>query len=293
MLWLLLAATVVGSDTAASAPLTRSVALHVYTKKLVAVEDLKADELSLTEAGKPRKVIAVEPDRRPLEVAIVVDSAVAVKSVYRSDLVPAVVQFMKLLPPETRVALWSTAPAKIADFGSEAAAAENKLRMIAAAGGNYGFDSMVDACKELGARGAARRVIVYVGAGNLQASRSLTSALMEAIGRNRVVPMIVFLLPSERGGLTRGPSADALQAWDVQGYFEQMRKAYYGTYVEALSSLAVAQWLRQAAADISSQYRVRYESEAGPAAELRVEVRRKDTKFRVGRSSVVEVVASN
>jgi hypothetical protein len=285
MLWLILLAAVGPSPAAASVPLTRSVTVSVFTKKLVPVEDLTAEEVRLLEDGRERKVLGVERDRRTLEVAIVVDSGGTVAPSYRSDLVPAVVDFWKALPPDAKVALWSTAPAKIMDFGGDLAAAETKLRMIAAAGGNYGFDSMIDACRELGRRGAPRRVVVYVGSGSLQASRTGTSALARALGEALAVPMVVLVLPSARGSFSGGPSGDAVQAWDVQGYFAQVGKAYHGAYVEALSTLAVAQWLRQFAADLNGQYRVRFESEAGPEGALKVEIRRKDTKLRVGRSA--------
>lgn len=285
MLWLILLTAVGPSQAAASVPLIRSVTVSVYTKKLVPVEDLKAEEVRVSEDKRERKVLGLERDRRPLEVAIVVDSGATVAPSYRSDLVPAVVDFWKALPPDTKVALWSTAPAKIMDFGGDLAAADTKLRMIAAAGGNYGFDSMTDACKELGRRGAPRRMIVYVGSGSLQASRTGTSALARALGETHVTPMAVLVLPSARGSFSGGPSGDAVQAFDVQGYFAQIAKAYHGAYVEALSTLAVAQWLRQFAADLNGQYSVRFESEAGPAGVVNVEVRRKDTKLRVGRSA--------
>ena len=285
MLWLLLLAAVGPSPAAASVPLIRSVTVSVYTKKLVPVEDLKAEEVRVSEDKRERKVLGVELDRRPLEVAIVVDSGGTVAAAYRSDLVPAVVDFWKALPPDTKVALWSTAPAKITDFGGDLAAAETKLRMIAAAGGNYGFDSMIDACRELGRRGIPRRMIVYVGSGSLQASRAGTSALAQALGETHVTPMAALVLPSARGSFSGGPSGDAVQAFDVQGYFAQIAKAYHGAYVEALSTLAIAQWLRQFAADLNGQYRVRFESEAGPGGVVKVEVQRKDTKVRVGRSA--------
>lgn len=285
MLWLILLATVGPSQATASVPLTRSVSVGVYTKKLAPVLDLKVEEVKVLEDKKERKVLGLEPDRRPMEVAIVVDSGAAVAASYRSDLVPAVVDFWKALPPDTKVALWSTAPAKIVEFGGELAPGETKLRMIAAAGGNYGFDSMIDACRELGKRGAPRRVIVYVGSGSLQASRTGTSALAQAMGEALVTPMAVLVLPSARGSFSGGPSGDAVQAFDVQGYFAQIAKAYHGAYVEALSTLAVAQWLRQFAADLNGQYQVRFDSEAGPEGAVSVEVRRKDTKLRVGRSA--------
>lgn len=285
MLWLVLLAAAGPSQAAASVTtLNRVVTVSVFTKKLVPVADLKAEEVRVLENGKERRVLGVELDRRPLEVAIVVDSGATVADAYRSDLVPAIVDFWKALPPGTKVALWSTAPAKILEFGGGLQEGETKLRMIAAAGGNYGFDSMVDASHELGKRGAPRRVLVYVGSGSLQASIAGTSALARAIGETLVTPMSVLVLPSARGSFSGGPSGDAVQTFDVQGYFGQVAKVYHGAYVEALSTLAVAQWLRQFAADINGQYSVRYESVAGPEGELKVEVRRKDTRSRVGRS---------
>jgi hypothetical protein len=208
MLWLVLLAAAVAAEPAPGVPLTRTVSVSVYTKKLAPVVDLKAEEVRVSEDGRERSVLGIERDRRPLEVAMVVDSGATVAASYRSDLVPAVVDFWKALPPGTPVALWSTAPAKM------------------------------------------------------------------------------LVLPSARGSFGGGPSGDAVYAWDVQGYFGQIGKAYHGAYVEALSTLAVAQWLRQFAADLNGEYRVRFESEAGPEGAVKVEVRRKDTKLRVGRTGV-------
>jgi hypothetical protein len=285
MPWVLLVAALAAAQPGAAVPLTRSVTLSVYTKKAVPVDDLRPEEIVLSEGGQKRSVLGVERDSRPLDVALVIDTAAALAAAYRSDLVPAVTGFWKALPAGSGVAVWSTAPAKVADFGAEVDATDAKLRMIAAAGGNYGFDSMVEGCKALRARGAPRRALVYVGGGGLQTSRTGTSALMEAVGQARATPMIVLVLPAGRDGvLGGGPSSGAAYSWDVQGYFAQMSQAYFGSYVEALSTLAVAERLRQAAADLNGQYQVRFQSEAGPGDKLKVEVKRKDVRFRVGRS---------
>jgi hypothetical protein len=269
----------------AAATVTRSLTLSIYTKKAVPLDDLKPEEIVLSEGGRKRTVLGVERDDRPLDVALVIDTSAALAAAYRSDLVPAVVDFAEALPAGSSIAFWSTAPAMVADFGTELAATDAKLRMIAAAGGNYGFDSMIDGCQALGARHAERRALVYVGGGGLQTSRTGTSALMEAVGRVRATPMIVLVLPAGRDGvLGGGPSSGAAYSWDVQGYFEQMSRAYFGSYVESLSTLAVAERLRQAAADLAGQYKVRYESEAGPGEEVKVKVKRKDVRVRVGRS---------
>lgn len=293
MRWVLLVAALALPEPAAAAPVTRSVTLSVYTKKAVPVEDLKPEEIVLTEGGRKRRVLGVERDSRALDVAVVLDSSAALAAAYRSELVPAVMAFWKALPAGSGVAMWSTAPAKVSDFGADLAATDTKLRMIAAAGGNYGFDSMVDGCRELRTRGAARRALVYVGGGGLQSSRTGTSALMEAIGQARATPMIVLVLPAGRDGvLGGGPTSGAAYAWDVQGYFGQMSQAYFGSYVEALSTLAVGERLRQAAADLGGQYQARYESESEPGDKLKVEVGRKDVRVRVGRSRL-EVTPAN
>lgn len=59
MLWLILLATVGPSQAAPGVPVTRSVAVSVYTKKLVPVEDLKAEEVRVLEDKRERKVLGL------------------------------------------------------------------------------------------------------------------------------------------------------------------------------------------------------------------------------------------
>ena len=106
--------------------------------------------------------------------------------------------------------------------------------------------------------------------------------LMKAVGVARAVPMTVLLLAGGNGGGAGGMSGNAVHSFDVQGYFGGMAKGYFGFYAE--SSLAVTQWLRQTAADLNGQYRVVFESEPGPEGVLKVSLKRKDAKLRVGRT---------
>ena len=77
MLFLLLAGALAAGGDAASSPSTRSVTLAVYTKKLAVVSDLRAEELIISEGGRERRILAVEPDERRLDVAIVMHRAPA------------------------------------------------------------------------------------------------------------------------------------------------------------------------------------------------------------------------
>lgn len=288
---LIVAAAMAVSDTAT--PPARTVALSAYTKNLAPLVDLKAEEVELREDGRPRKVIGLEFDQRPLDVAIVVDSSGGIAASYRSEMVPAVVEFWRALPAGSNVAVWTSAPARVADFGTESSSADTKLRTIAAAGGNYGIDAMKDACSALGAREAARRrVLVYAGGTNLQSNPSNTAELMRAVAEARAQPVVVLVVPGGRDAGIGGMSGDAVHGVDIQGFLKRMATGYDGTFAESLTPLAVARWLRQAAADLSGQYRLRFESEPGPGGVLKAEIKRKDARLRLGRC-VADITSAN
>jgi len=90
----------------------------------------------------------------------------------------------------------------------------------------------------------------------------------------------------------RGRPATARLDWRTALISLTLAKGYFGSYVESLSPLAVTQWLRQAAADLNGQYRVVFESEQGPEGVLKVSLKRKDAKLRVGRTET-QIPGSN
>jgi len=275
------------------APVTRSVTLSVYTKKAEPVSDLRPDEVVLTEGGRKPAVLGLEPDRRPLEVAVVVDSSAAAASSYRSDLVAAVVALWKALPPGASVAVWTGGPAsRVVDFGTALAEGEARLQSVAPAGKNYAFDAILDASRALGHRPSERRAIVYVGGIDIEASATRVAETQQAMGQALAVPLMVLIQPGGAGAALGGPTSGIATSWDVQGYVEKMTPTYGGTSWVVLSTQAAANTLREAAAILGSQYRVRYESTAEAQAAPKVEVRRKGVKTLAGRTQV-EVVKGN
>jgi hypothetical protein len=281
------------ADAAAPASVTRQVTLGAYTKKAAPVEDLAAADLDVDEAGRPRTVLGMERDRRALDVAVVLDSSATVAAVYRSELVGAVLGFWRALPEGTSVAVFTSGPpSRVVDFGSDVASAESRLLRVATSGKNYAFEAIADASKALAARRPPRRrVVVYVGASSIEASRTRTAEAMQALGQAQAVPMIVLVTLG--GGLAAmgGPSSGMAFSWDVEGFFQKTAQVYGGAFTSILSAQAAAKVLALAAADLTAQYCVRYES-AGVAAEAtKVKVRRKDVKLRVGRPQMVETRA--
>jgi hypothetical protein len=221
-------------------------------------------------------------------VAVVIASSAAVAPVYRSDLVSAVVAFWKALPEGSQVGVWTSGPpSRVVDFGTDLATAETRLQAVAPAGKNYALEAMQDASRALGAPGQRRHVVVYVGGADVEASRVRSAEAMQALGQTGATPMVVLVLSGGGlGAMSGGPSSGAAFSWDVQGWFEQVARAYRGSCAVVLSTQAVLRALQEDAADLSAQYRLRYESVASAVEPPKVEVRRKGVKSRVGRTQV-------
>jgi hypothetical protein len=288
-----LLAALAALEARAQAPVTRSLTLSVYTKKAEPVSDLRPDEVVVSEGGRKPAVLGLEPDRRPLEIAVVVDSSAAVASSYRSDLVAAVVALWKALPADASVAVWTSGPpSRVVEFGTALAEAEPRLQSVAPAGKNYAFEAILDASRALGRRPSQRRALVYVGGIDIESSPTRTAEAQQAMGQALVVPLIVLIQAGGAGAALGGPTSGIATSWDVQGYVEKMTPTYGGTSWVVLSTQAAANTLREAAAIVGSQYRVRYESTADAQAAPKVEVRRKGVKTLAGRTQV-EVVKAN
>jgi hypothetical protein len=241
----------------------------------------------VSEGGRKPVVLGIEPDGRPLEVAVVVDSSAAAASSYRSDLVAAVVALWKALPADASIAVWTSGPpTRVVDFGTALAEAEPRLQSIAAAGKNYAFDAILDASRALGRRPSERRALVYVGGIDIEASTMRAAETQQAIGEALAVPLMVLVQPGGGGAALGGPTSGIATSWDVQGYVEKMTPAYGGTSWVVLSTQAAANVLKEAAAILGSQYRVRYESTAEAHGTPKVEVRRKGVKSLTGRTQV-------
>jgi hypothetical protein len=256
----------------------REVPVAVYTKKEIPVEDLRLEEIEIKENKKKRTVLSVERDERPVDVAVILDSSQQIEGEYRASLVPAAMSFWKGLPAHARLTIW-TCGGKVShavDFGTEPEAAEATLQMVAVGGPVFALDTLIDASQHLQRAGAKRRVVVLVTDATIQANQTLINRAYAAVARTRVTPMIVLI----KGTMNMG------QDWDVETIFERMAEGYGGSYERSLSPSAAHKWLARAAADISSQYLVRYESEATEPLRPEVKVKRKGVLVRAGLAEI-------
>jgi hypothetical protein len=157
---------------------------------------------------------------------------------------------------------------------------------VAPAGKNYALDAILDASRALGRRPSERRALVYVGQSDIEGTTSRIAEAQQALGQALVVPLIVLVQPGGAGASMGGPTSGISTSWDVQGYFEKLSPAYGGNCWVVLSSQAAVNALREAAAIVGSQHRVRYESTTDAQAVPKVEVRRKGVKTLAGRTQI-------
>jgi hypothetical protein len=283
----LILALVLASPAPATEVLQRKVPVAVYTKDEGPVQDLKVDEIEVKEDGKKRKVLSVEPDSRPVVVALILDSSESMGREYLSSLVPAAMEFWKGLPEEAKLTVWTCGGkvSQVVDFGVEPDVGEATLREVAVGGPIFALDTMIDASRYLRRQRMSRRVVVIVTDRRIQVNKTLIDRTYRIIARARVTPMVVLVQSSEvrGGGLRIGGEAGG---WDVETVFEQMADGYGGSYDLVLTPQAAYKMLGRAAADISNQYLVRYESEADKPLRPEVKVERKDVRVRAGLAEI-------
>jgi VWFA-related protein len=115
------------------------------------VEGLSPQDVALSENGLVRDITAFKPDRRPLTVAVIVDTSQAAGSQYRLNVVGAVSAFVSRLPSGTSYAIWTTGdrPTKLVDYTEDRTEATAALERVAPLGGNYMLDALAEASKDL------------------------------------------------------------------------------------------------------------------------------------------------
>ncbi len=170
MSFLTLAAFLLAQAAPATAPGTevRALTVRFQDQKGAEVTDLSTSDVALLENGVNRDITSFKPDRRPLSVALIVDTSAAVSAAYRLSWVEALSELIARLPEGTRLAIWTTGdrPNKILDFSEDQEAARKALRWVAPQGGNCTLDALVEASQDLKSHGREgdRKVVIAVTA---------------------------------------------------------------------------------------------------------------------------------
>src|SRR5712692_9090460 len=149
----------------ASAPAdVKTLDVWITDSKGTAVRGLVPEETAVVENGVARNVTRLEEDRRPLMVAVVVDSSAPMATFYRLHLVDPVVQLLNHLPEASRFAVWTTGdrPQQIADWRDDVAAASRAHQRTAPQGRKTCLQPLHEGHDALQEEGGERSAVVVV-----------------------------------------------------------------------------------------------------------------------------------
>jgi VWFA-related protein len=252
---LTLAVFLLGQAAPATAPGTEVRALTVtfLDEKDQEVTDVSAADVALTENGVARDITSFKPDRRPLTVAVLVDTSEAVGSSYRLNVVEAVVSLIARLPEGARYVLWTTGdrPTKVVDHTDDRGAAGTALRRVAPRGGNYMLDAFGEATADLkkSGREGDRAAVVAVSFMGPELSYLDKYRSAEVAEKNAELFLSVLV---ETGG------ADFEMRSNLGYVMDRLARASGGRYDIILSAMGVDNALRKLSAHLRSGYRLAY-----------------------------------
>jgi len=264
----------------------RELSVTVTDDKGRPIEGLGPEEVAVTENGVAREVTRLELDRRPLTVAMIVDTSQPMSSFYRLQMVEPIVQFLSRLPEGSRFTVWTTGdrPTRIVDdYTTDAAAAAKALRRVFPQGGNTLFDALVEASRDLAKREGERTAVVVVtglGIGFRNYDRNQVVREGEKSGAT------FLALQIEDGRL--GPGAERagngeVEASDYEYVLGGLADKTGGRRESTLSAMGVSSELARLGSELRGQYRLAYLGLPGVKdPKVKVTVARPGAGVRVG-----------
>jgi VWFA-related protein len=243
-----------------------------------------AQDVAVLENGSARSLTQVEKDRRPLRLAVLVDTSEPMGDHYRLQILEPLLRFLARLPEGTEYAIWTTGdrPRKVVDFGQGPTAAAKALRRVFPTGGNTLLDALVEASRDLQAKEAARSAIVVVtgtGAGFANYSKE------QVVDNVRPAGATLLAAEIEETEAAASRASGEVSQNDYDYVLSNLADATGGRREVLLSSMGAAHALDAFAGELGSQYRLTFETEAGlkdKDRKVEVKVARPGAKVRIG-----------
>jgi VWFA-related protein len=263
---------------------TRSVTVTVTNEKGMPIDGLVAEDLAVLENGTARTLTRVEKDERPLRLAVLVDTSEPMGDHYRLQILDPLLRFLGRLPKGTEFAVWTTGdrPVKVVDYGQGTAAAAKALGRTFPQGGNTLLDALVEASKDLQSKEAARSAIVVVtgiGAGFTNYSKEQVVDIVRPSGAT------VLAAEIEESGAAASRGQGEVSRTDYDYTLANLAEGTGGRRDVLLSAMGAGRTLDSFAGELTSQYRLTYESVPGlkdKDRKVEVKVARPGAKVRIG-----------
>ncbi len=284
---LTLAVFLLGQAAPSTAPGTevRALTVTLLDDKHQEVTDVSANDVALQENGVSRDIASFKPDRRPLSVALLVDTSAAVGSSYRLNVVDAVTGLITRLPDGSRYAIWTTGdrPTKVLDFTDDRGAAGKALRMIAPQGGNYMLDAFSEATNDLKKTGREGDRTAVVAVSFMGPEFSYLDKYRSADVAEKNAELFLSVQ------VESGEGADFEMRSNVGYVMDRLAQATGGRFDTILSPMGLDGALRKLTANLRSAYRLLYATVPDlKKRDLDLRVARKDTKVLLPAASTRE-----
>jgi VWA domain-containing protein len=259
----------------AAAPLEeRQLLVTVVDEKGTAIPGLTRDDVVVMEKGVARVVSRFEPDARPLDLALVVDTSQPMGALFRLNVVDPVLQLLGRLPAGSQHTVWTTGdrPTQLAPLGDDVAASARALKRVVPSGGNTLLDALVEAARGLEGREGRRAVVLAVtGTGIGFSDRDRRSAVDDAAKTGAQFLAVQF---DEAGDPeVQAAGGGQVTRLDYDYVLAELAKRSGGRHQRLLSALAVRKTLDELVPDLTGGYRLTYGGGPG-SGKLAIEVAR-------------------
>jgi VWFA-related protein len=285
MISILLGVVLAQAATPAALP-ERTIAVTVVDDKGNGVEGLTAEDVAVQENGVARELLRLQADRRPLRVAVLVDSSVTMQTSYRLHAVDAVLQFLLRLPEGSQYAVWTTGdrPKKVYGFGNDRAAVARSLQRVIPQGGNLLLDALMEASKELGDKEEdARTAILAVTAMGVGFANYSRDQVVDAVVDSGTMLLAVTVDEGRSFPNTAGfGSDDRIGAVEVEYVLSTAAARTGGVRDSLLSPMGLETALRRLGGELRGRYWLTYRAAGEGMGDVEVTVARPGAKVRVG-----------
>lgn len=257
---------------------TRTISVTAIDDKGNPVEGLAASEIAVLEGGTTRTPVRLEIDRRPLTVALLLDSSEPLGTSFRLNVVDAALAFLLRLPEGTRYAVWTTGdrPVKIVDFTADRGAAARALRRVAPRGGNTVLDALVEASRDLkDEEGSRSAIVVVTGTGIGFTSRDRRQVVDDVAKRGGIAVHGLVIQEGEGG------EGGEVASHDYDYVVGELARRTGGSRDTVLSAMGAGKALLEIAGQLRASYRLTYEGGAARDAKVEVSVARPGVTVRV------------
>lgn len=231
----------------------RALTATVLDKEGRPVEGLAEQDVALSENGVVRDITSFRPDRRPLTVAVIVDTSLSTRSDYRLNIVDSVSGFVARLPEGTSYAIWTTGdrPTKLLDYTADRTEASAALLRVAPMGGNYMLDALAESSEDLKkkAREGDRTAVVAISGTGPELSY-IDRWRSADVGAANVDLFLLLQVDVGEGGFEERSK--------LSYTFDRLAKASGGEYELVLSYLGANAGLNKLSPYLHAGYRLAY-----------------------------------